>query len=180
MNASVSGARARLAPLPLLASGWRWLPLGALVILLDQLSKAWIERHLELYESLRVFSLLNITRLHNTGAAFSFLADRDGWQRWFFTGLAAAVSIGILFWLRRIDARTQPWLTAGLALVLGGALGNLIDRLRLGFVIDFVHAHWEDAYFPAFNVADSAITVGAALLVIDAWLEARRRAGGLR
>jgi signal peptidase II len=180
MNGSASGARARPAPLPLLASGWRWLPLGALVILLDQLSKAWIERHLELYESLRVFALLNITRLHNTGAAFSFLADRDGWQRWFFTGLAGVVSIGILLWLRRLDARRQPWLTAGLALVLGGALGNLIDRLRLGFVIDFVHAHWEDAYFPAFNVADSAISVGAALLVIDAWLEARRRTGGAR
>ena len=87
------------------------------------------------------------------------------------------VSASIIVWLRRLDARRQPWLTAGLSLVLGGAVGNVIDRLRLGFVVDFVHAHWANAYFPAFNVADSAITIGAVLLITDAWLDARRRAG---
>jgi signal peptidase II len=165
---------------PLIASGWRWLPLGALVILLDQASKDWIERTFRLYQSFVLLPVLSFTRLHNPGAAFSFLADRGGWQRWFFTGLSLAVSAGILVWLRRLDARAQPWLTAGLALVLGGALGNAIDRLRFGFVVDFINAHWGDAYFPAFNLADSAITIGAALLVVDAWLDARRRAGDPR
>jgi signal peptidase II len=162
------------------ASGWRWLPLAVLVILLDQVSKHWIERSFALYQSFVLLPVLSLTRLHNPGAAFSFLADGDGWQRWFFTVLSLAVSIGILIWLRRLDARVQPWLTAGLSLVLGGALGNAIDRLRFGFVVDFINAHWEDAYFPAFNVADSAITIGAALLVVDAWLDARRRAGDSR
>jgi signal peptidase II len=165
---------------PPAASGWRWLPLGAAVVALDQASKAWIERHFDLYQSVALLPVLNITRLHNTGAAFSFLADRDGWQRWLFTALAVAVSVGIVAWLRRLDARVQPWLAAGLSLVLGGAMGNLTDRLRLGFVVDFVHAHWSDAYFPAFNVADSAITIGAALLLIDAWIESRRRSGAKR
>ncbi|MBV6417102.1 MAG: Lipoprotein signal peptidase [Steroidobacteraceae bacterium] len=155
-------------------SGWRWLPLSALIVLLDQASKAWIERHFALYESVTLLPVLDITRLHNPGAAFSFLAGAGGWQRWFFTLLALAVSIGIVVWLRSVHARAQAWLAAGLALILGGALGNVIDRLRHGFVIDFVHAHWNEAWFPAFNVADSAITVGAACLIIDALIEARR------
>jgi signal peptidase II len=165
---------------PVGASGWRWLPLGAAVIALDQATKWWIEHHFELYQSVVLLPVLNVIRLHNTGAAFSFLAEGGGWQRWLFTVLALGVSVSIVVWLRRLDARRQPWLTAGLSLVLGGAVGNVIDRLRLGFVIDFVHAHWADAYFPAFNVADSAITIGAVLLIIDAWLDARRRTGVTR
>ena len=155
-------------------SGWRWLPLSALIIALDQASKAWIERHFQLYESVALLPVLDITRLHNPGAAFSFLAGAGGWQRWFFTGLALVVSVGIIVWLRGVHARAQAWLACGLALVLGGALGNVIDRMRHGFVIDFVHVHWNDAWFPAFNVADAAISVGAACLVMDAIVEWRR------
>jgi signal peptidase II len=149
-----------------------YLWLTALVIALDQLSKAVIERALGLYESIVVLPVLEITRLHNSGAAFSFLAGAAGWQRWLFTALAIIVSVALVLWLRRID-RSATVLASAVALILGGALGNLIDRLRLGHVIDFIHVHWGEHYFPAFNVADSAITVGAALLLLDAWLEAR-------
>ncbi|MGE3667136.1 MAG: signal peptidase II [Steroidobacteraceae bacterium] len=155
-------------------SGWRWLPLSALVIAFDQASKAWIERHFQLYESVTLLPVLDITRLHNPGAAFSFLAGAGGWQRWFFTALALTVSVGIFAWLRSVHARAQAWLACGLALILGGALGNVIDRMRHGFVIDFVHVHWHDAWFPAFNVADAAISVGAACLIVDAIVESRR------
>src|ERR1700722_6012537 len=149
-----------------------YLWVSAAVILLDQLSKAVIERTLGLYQSIAVLPVLEITRLHNTGAAFSFLADAAGWQRWLFTALAFIVSAALVIWLRRID-RGARVLASAVALILGGALGNVIDRLRLGHVIDFVHAHWGEHYFPAFNIADSAITIGAALLLLDAWLEPR-------
>ena len=155
-------------------SGWRWLPLAAAMILLDQWTKAWIEQRFDLYQSVRVLPVLDITRLHNPGAAFSFLAEAGGWQRWFFTALAAVVSIGIIVWLRRLSSREQPALAAGLALIMGGAIGNVIDRLQHGFVVDFIHVHWGTAYFPAFNVADAAITVGAGLLLLDAFHEWRR------
>jgi signal peptidase II len=153
-------------------SGLIYLWLSAAVIALDQLSKAVIERSLGLYQSIAVLPVLEITRLHNTGAAFSFLADAAGWQRWLFTALAFIVSAALVIWLRRID-RGARVLASAVALILGGALGNVIDRLRLGHVIDFVHAHWGEHYFPAFNIADSAITIGAALLLLDAWLEPR-------
>lgn len=149
-----------------------YLALSATVVALDQLTKLLIERHLALFESVSVLPVLEITRLHNTGAAFSFLAGAAGWQRWLFTALAIIVSVVLILWLMRID-RAARVLASAVALILGGALGNLIDRLRLGHVIDFIHVHWGDHYFPAFNVADSAITVGAALLLLDAWLEAR-------
>ena len=153
-------------------SGLIYLWLSAAVIALDQLSKAVIERSLGLYQSIAVLPVLEITRLHNTGAAFSFLADAAGWQRWLFTALAFIVSAALVIWLRRID-RGARVLASAVALILGGALGNVVDRLRLGHVIDFVHAHWGEHYFPAFNIADSAITIGAALLLLDAWLEPR-------
>jgi signal peptidase II len=149
-----------------------FLWLSGAVVALDQLSKAVIEYTLGLYQSISVLPVLEITRLHNTGAAFSFLADEAGWQRWLFTALAVVVSALLVLWLRRID-RSARALASGVALILGGAVGNGIDRVRLGHVIDFVHAHWGEHYFPAFNVADSAITIGAALLLLDAWLEAR-------
>jgi signal peptidase II len=155
-----------------LRGGLLYLWLTAAVIALDQLSKAAIEHGLGLYQSVAILPVLEITRLHNTGAAFSFLADAAGWQRWVFTGLAIIVSAALVLWLRRID-RSARVLASAVALILGGALGNLIDRLRLGHVIDFIHAHWGEHYFPAFNIADSAITIGAALLLLDAWLEAR-------
>ena len=160
-------------------SGWRWLPLTGVVIVLDQVAKAWIVQHLDLYQRIQVLPVLDITLMYNPGAAFSFLSEASGWQRWMFIVLALAVGAAIVVWLRRLQARTQGLLCGSLALILGGALGNLIDRVRTGHVVDFIHAHWNAAYFPAFNVADSAITIGAALLLIDAWRESRaaRRAG---
>ena len=155
-------------------SGWRWLPLAVTVIVADQLSKGWIEATYELYQSTPVLPVLDITRLHNPGAAFSFLAGAGGWQRWFFTGLATVVSVGILYWLRLLHARQHAPLACGLSLILGGAIGNVIDRVEHGFVVDFIHVHWGRAYFPAFNIADAAITIGAGLLLWDAWAEWRR------
>jgi signal peptidase II len=154
------------------SSGLTFLWLTAVVVALDQLTKAAIEHSLGLYQSVVVLPVLEITRYHNTGAAFSFLADAAGWQRWLFTALAIIVSTALVVWLRRID-RGDTALASSVALILAGALGNVIDRLRLGHVIDFIHFHWGEHYFPAFNVADSAITIGAALLLLDAWLEAR-------
>jgi signal peptidase II len=152
-----------------------WLLLSAVVILADQLSKAYIAGHYLQFEFTRILPVLDITCMHNVGAAFSFLASASGWQRWLFIGLAVVVSVGITVWLIRLPRGTHPVLAAGLALVLGGAVGNVIDRIRLGYVVDFIHFHWERAYFPAFNVADSAITVGAACLLLDALLEAKRK-----
>jgi signal peptidase II len=160
--------------LPVARSGWRWLPLSALVILLDQAVKAWVVHHLQLFERVHLAPVLDLILTYNTGAAFSFLADAAGWQRWLFVALALAVSLVLIAWMRRLRAGSQGLLACGLALIVGGALGNLIDRLRSGRVVDFVHAHWGAHYFPAFNVADSAITIGAALLLLDALLENRR------
>ncbi len=153
----------------------RWLLLSALVVIADQISKAYITSHFVEFEFTRILAVLDITRMHNVGAAFSFLASASGWQRWLFIGLAVVVSIGITIWLLRLPRGVHPLLAGGLGLVLGGALGNVIDRIRLGYVIDFIHFHWDRAYFPAFNVADSAITVGAACLLLDALLEAKRK-----
>jgi signal peptidase II len=152
-----------------------WLVLSVFVVVLDQLSKAYITRHFLEFEFTRILAVLDITRMHNVGAAFSFLATASGWQRWVFIGLAIVVSIGITIWLVKLPRGVHALLAGGLALVLGGALGNVIDRIRLGYVIDFIHFHWDRAYFPAFNVADSAITVGAACLLLDALLEAKRK-----
>jgi len=163
--------------LPAAASGWRWLPLTAAVVVLDQLSKAWMLQHFFPFERVQLAPVLDIVLTYNTGAAFSMLADAAGWQRWVFVALALGVSVALIVWLRRLAAATHAVVACGLALIVGGALGNMIDRLRLGHVIDFIHAHWGTHYFPAFNVADSAITVGAALLLLDAWREAR---GGRR
>ena len=150
-----------------------WLLLSALVVLADQLSKSYITSHYGEFEFTTVLPILDITRMHNVGAAFSFLATASGWQRWLFITLAVVVSIGIVVWLYRMP-RSQGLLACGLALVLGGAIGNVIDRIRLGAVVDFIHFHWDRAYFPAFNIADSAITVGAACLILDALLEPKR------
>ena len=152
----------------------RWLWLAAAVVVLDQATKWAIVQSMELFEVNPILPVLDITRLHNTGAAFSFLAQESGWQRWLFIGLGAVVIVGIVYWLRSLPARGHAWLGAALALVMGGALGNVIDRVWHGHVVDFIHVHWNTAYFPAFNVADSAITVGAAVLILDAILESRR------
>jgi signal peptidase II len=143
----------------------RWLALSALVIVLDQLSKAWITAHFAFGETLKVFSLFDLVLAHNTGAAFSFLNDAGGMQRWLFSIIAIAASGWIIWLLRRHSA--QLLFAAALSMILGGALGNLIDRLRYGYVVDFLSFHWNDHYFPAFNLADSAITCGAFLLILD-------------
>lgn len=152
-------------------AAWLWLSLA--VIGLDQATKFLVTRFFELYERVEVLPVLDFTLLHNTGAAFSMLAGASGWQRPFFIALGVAVSVMLLVWMWRTP-RGDKLLPVALALILGGAVGNLIDRVINGYVVDFIHAHWGAAYFPAFNVADSAITIGAALLVLDAFRDKRR------
>ena len=141
----------------------RWLALSALVVALDLATKAWVSAVFAPGEGRDVTSFLRIVLVYNKGAAFSFLADAGGWQRWFFAGIAVVIAIAIVVALRR--QHREPLVAAALALVLGGALGNLWDRLTLGRVVDFVLAHWNEHAFPAFNVADSAITLGVAALL---------------
>ena len=159
---------------PVGESGWRWLPLSALLVVADQVSKGWIEARYLLGESTAVLPVLDIVRLHNPGAAFSFLAGAGGWQRWFLSALAIAVSLGILWWLRQMHAGRERMLAVSFALILAGAIGNVIDRIEHGYVVDFIHAHWGGAYFPAFNIADMAISVGAGLMLLDAFFDWRR------
>ena len=148
---------------------WMWLGVTALVIVLDWFTKQRVSEALELYRPVEVLSWLNITLAHNYGAAFSFLSDAGGWQRWFFIALASVVSLVLLVWLLRLPRR--EWVTGlGLALVLGGAIGNLVDRIQLGYVVDFIDVHFGGWHYPAFNVADSAITCGVILLLLDALL----------
>lgn len=161
-----------------LRSGWRWLPLSVVLIVADQWTKGMVEARFVLGESLPVWFWFDLTRLHNAGAAFSFLAGQDGWQIGFLSVLAVVVSVALVIWLRSLDARRDVVLCAALALVLAGAIGNVIDRIEHGYVVDFIHVHWQGAYFPAFNVADSAITVGAVLLLLDALRDWRASRGG--
>ncbi len=146
--------------------GWLWLT--ALVFILDQLSKWFFETELNLYQQIVVIpDYFSWTLAYNTGAAFSFLADSSGWQRWLFALIALVVSGVLVVWLKRLKPE-ETWLAVALALVLGGALGNLYDRVVLGHVVDFILVHWQNRwYFPAFNLADSAITVGAVMLALD-------------
>jgi signal peptidase II len=160
--------------IPVSVSGVRWLWISAAVIVLDQLSKLWIQGSMELYESIELLPVLNIYHTFNRGAAWSFLAHADGWQRWMFSALAVGVSAGLVVWLRRLTLANHVLLIAGLTLIVGGAIGNLIDRLYLGHVVDFILVHWDEHYFPAFNVADSAISVGAALVIFDSLRDAVR------
>ncbi len=144
-----------------------WLWLSLLVVILDQLTKIWVTASLELYQSIPVLPFFNLVLVHNEGAAWSFLADAGGWQRWFLSGLAIVVSIAILVWLIRLKPQ-QRWLAGALALILGGALGNVIDRIMYGYVVDFIDVYYQQWHWPAFNIADSAISVGAVILLIDA------------
>jgi signal peptidase II len=152
----------------------RLLWFSALVIVLDQATKLWIVAVFDEWEVLVVWPVFNLTLVYNTGAAFSLLADAGGWQRAFFIAVATLVTLIMAVWLSRLrpDERLTGW---GLALVIGGAIGNLIDRLRIGKVIDFLQWHWQEWYWPSFNLADSAITVGVALLLIDGLFVAGRR-----
>jgi len=143
-----------------------WYLLSLAVIVLDHITKYLASAHLEYGELVTLLPVLDLTLLHNRGAAFSFLSDAGGWQRWFFAAIAVGASAWIAFWLQRLPAGKR-WLAASLALILGGALGNLIDRVLLGHVVDFIFFHWKSSYFPVFNVADSAITLGAIMMVIE-------------
>ncbi len=147
-----------------------WLGLALLVIGLDQASKLYMLAVLDLHQPVAIVPGFNLMLAHNTGAAFSFLSEAGGWQRWFFVILAIAVSLILIIWLTRLPQQAR-WLACALALILGGAVGNLWDRLYYGYVIDFIQVYYDQWYFPAFNLADSAITVGAVMLIIDAiWL----------
>jgi signal peptidase II len=150
-----------------------WIVVSVIVVVADQLTKLAIIKWVPLYEKIPLNGFINITHQRNSGAAFSFLADAGGWQRWAFVALATVVSGFIVVWLWRLRTERQAILSAGLALVLGGAVGNLIDRIRLGYVVDFFQVWIGSWPFPSFNVADAAITVGAALLIIDALFVSR-------
>lgn len=152
-----------------------WLWLSVLVVAIDQLTKRLVDTSMQLYQSIEVAPFFQFTYLRNQGAAFSFLAGAGGWQRWFFIGLAVVASVLICLWLKRMG-KDQRWEAAAWALVLGGALGNLIDRIAYGYVIDFLDVYYRQWHWPAFNVADSAITIGVAMLLIDS-LRTRNPAG---
>ena len=155
------------------ATSWLWLSLA--VIALDQATKYFVMRAFAEYEALEILPILDLIRLHNEGVAFSFFDGGPAWQRWVFIALNVAVSVGILVWLRRLPAKGQHLLAAALALVLAGALGNAIDRALWGHVVDFISVHYGNWSFPAFNVADSAITIGAALVILDNLIEYGRK-----
>lgn len=144
----------------------KWLWLSLLALILDQASKLTVDSAMQLYESFPVLPYFNLTYVHNTGAAFSFLSHAGGWQRWFFAGLAITISIAITVWLAKLQ-KNEVLLAAALSLVLGGAVGNLIDRLAYGYVIDFLDFYYQDWHFPAFNIADSAITLGVILMLAE-------------
>lgn len=155
-------------PARLRDSGVRWLWLSAAVLLLDQLSKQMIEGTLELYERVDLLPGFSLTLVYNRGAAFSLLSDAGGWQRWFFATLAFVISIVLVIWVARIYREKGNTLEAlALSLILGGAVGNLYDRVVLGHVVDFIVLHYQTSEWPAFNIADSAICIGAALLILD-------------
>jgi signal peptidase II len=167
------GAKGRRFVLNAGASNWLWLTI--VLIAVDQWTKRLILQRLEPYDEIYVLPVLDIVRWHNEGAAWSILADAGGWQRWFFMVLGIGVSIAILIWLRQLPARGQSRVAAGLSLVMAGALGNVIDRAWLGYVVDFIKVHYGGWVFPAFNVADSAITIGAALIILDSVIDYGRK-----
>ncbi len=149
-----------------------WLGLALIIVLADQFTKVLVIGTMALGDSTLVTSFFNLVRVHNSGAAFSFLAGASGWQRWFFSGIGVAAA-GFIVWLLRSHA-SQRLFSLALACVLGGAVGNVIDRLLHGHVVDFLQLHYAGWYFPSFNVADSAITIGATALILDEILRVRR------
>jgi signal peptidase II len=160
---------ARLKPGEHSSKVGRWYLLACLIVVIDQLTKYWVSSVFSYGETLELLPVLNLTLVHNMGAAFSFLSDAGGWQRWFFTIVSLAVSIVLVVWLYQLPAR-QTLLATALALVLGGAVGNLWDRVVLGYVIDFIDFHFQNHHWPAFIVADAAITLGAVLLILESFL----------
>ena len=156
---------------------WTWVAL--VVFILDQLTKYIASTSLEMYQSIAVMPMFNWTLMHNTGAAFSFLADAGGWQRWFFAVIAVVVSVVIVLWIKRLEQH-EKWQAIALALILGGALGNVIDRIWLGYVVDFIDVYYEQWHWPAFNIADSAIFIGVVMIIIDSvreYLDEKKNTG---
>ena len=154
-------------------SGWLlWIGIAVLIMVLDQLTKVLILGSFQYGDSLPVTSFFNLVRVHNHGAAFSFLADAGGWQRWFFTGIGVVATVLMVWMLRKHPG--QRLFCAAISFILGGAVGNVIDRLIHGYVVDFLDFYWGRWHFPAFNLADSAITLGAILLILDEVLRVRR------
>lgn len=152
----------------------RWYLLAGLIILLDQLTKYWVSDVFSYGETLGVLPFLNLTLVHNAGAAFSFLSEAGGWQRWFFALVSVVVTVVIVVWLSSLSTR-QSLLALALSLVLGGAIGNLWDRIFLGYVVDFVDIYYRHYHWPAFNVADAAITLGALLLIVESLLASKKK-----
>ena len=151
----------------------KWLSVSLAVIVIDQVTKSVAVSNLVMFQPVNLFPGFNFTLMYNEGAAFSFLSDASGWQRWFFTTVAIVVSIAIVFWLRSLSTG-QRMTALSLSLILGGALGNVWDRILLGHVVDFIDVYYASYHWPAFNIADSAISVGAAILIVDSLLQARR------
>ena len=149
-------------------TGLRWLWLTLVMLILDQVTKHMVIDAMSLYQSIQVLPFFNLTYVHNPGAAFSFLGDAGGWQRWLFTGIAIGVSGLILYWLKQ-SKKDEVMLPVAFALILSGALGNVYDRIAYGYVIDFLDVYYQQWHWPAFNVADSAICIGAVLLIYDAF-----------
>ena len=147
-------------------TGWRFLWLSLLVLVVDQYTKALVLKNIELYQAIQISPFFNLTHVYNYGAAFSFLHDAGGWQRWFFTIVALAVSALVLWWLKQIT-KEQIILPLAFSLIIGGAIGNAYDRLVYGYVVDFLVLYYQDWYWPAFNVADTAIFIGAILMIVD-------------
>jgi signal peptidase II len=144
---------------------YKYYFLSLILVIADQLTKMMVLGSLELYESIEITSFFSLTHVHNYGAAFSFLADEDGWQQYFLVSISTIASIAIILWMRKTSTN-QPYKLIALSLILSGAIGNLIDRAVFGFVIDFINLHYQDFYWPVFNVADTAITLGVILLLL--------------
>jgi signal peptidase II len=169
----------------------KWLWITVLVVALDQITKQWASHSLQMYRTLELIPMLNLYLAHNPGAAFSFLSEAGGWQRWLFTLIALAISTGLVLWIRKLQ-QPERWVAIGLAFILGGALGNVIDRILFGYVIDFIQFYYHaqtclpgftlvqmgqtmQCIWPSFNIADSAITVGAAILILDGLISLKRK-----
>ena len=151
-------------------NGLIWLALSIVLLITDQVTKWVVATNMELYQSIDILPVFNFTYVHNYGAAFSFLSEAGGWQSYFFSTIAIVISALLIFWLKKLPA-TNKLLCSAYALVLAGAIGNLIDRLAHGYVIDFLHVYYQQWNFPVFNIADVAISIGAALLILDAFFE---------
>ena len=149
-------------------TGWRFWWIALLVLVVDQLSKIWVVQNFTLGESIQLLPVFNFTYARNYGAAFSFLGDAGGWQRWLFTAIAIVVTCVLSVWLSRLQ-RSQLKLSLALVLIIAGAIGNLIDRSLYGYVVDFLHVYYQQWHYPVFNIADCAITIGAGLLIWDSF-----------